>query len=92
MIAWCGRMFIFISLLFADFYVESWLSRLFAMCFMYHGVISPFPSSFPSPVAMPRPFSALVDLNGRFFGGRQVKARFYKQDLYDELELNEHVP
>ncbi|KAF0309573.1 Splicing factor 45 [Amphibalanus amphitrite] len=35
---------------------------------------------------------ALVDLNGRFFGGRQVKARFYKQDLYDDLELNEHVP
>ena len=37
------------------------------------------------------PVTALVDLNGRFFGGRQVKARFYKQDLYDDLELNEHV-
>ncbi|XP_037094686.1 splicing factor 45-like [Pollicipes pollicipes] len=35
---------------------------------------------------------ALVDLNGRFFGGRQVKARFYQQDHYDELELNEPVP
>jgi len=34
---------------------------------------------------------AVVDLNGRFFGGRQVKARFYQQDRYDDLELTEHV-
>lgn len=35
---------------------------------------------------------ALVDLNGRFFGGRQVCARFYDQDLFGKLELNKHVP
>ncbi|KAF2900852.1 hypothetical protein ILUMI_05330 [Ignelater luminosus] len=30
---------------------------------------------------------AVVDLNGRFFGGRQVKASFYDTDKFDNLQL-----
>ncbi|KAK9878448.1 hypothetical protein WA026_022088 [Henosepilachna vigintioctopunctata] len=30
---------------------------------------------------------AVVDLNGRFFGGRQVKATFYDTEKFDNLEL-----
>lgn len=30
---------------------------------------------------------AVVDLNGRFFGGRQVKASFYDPEKYDNLQL-----
>nr|XP_023012353.1 splicing factor 45 [Leptinotarsa decemlineata] len=30
---------------------------------------------------------AVVDLNGRFFGGRQVKAGFYDTDKFDNLQL-----
>lgn len=30
---------------------------------------------------------AVVDLNGRFFGGRQVKANFYDTDKFDNLQL-----
>lgn len=30
---------------------------------------------------------AVVDLNGRFFGGRQVKAMFYDTEKYDNLQL-----
>lgn len=30
---------------------------------------------------------AVVDLNGRFFGGRQVKATFYDTEKYDNLQL-----
>jgi len=30
---------------------------------------------------------ALLDLNGRFFGGRQVKACFYDYEKYTNLEL-----
>lgn len=30
---------------------------------------------------------AVVDLNGRFFGGRQVKAAFYDTEKFDNLEL-----
>ncbi|UYV78095.1 RBM17 [Cordylochernes scorpioides] len=32
---------------------------------------------------------ALIDLNGRYFGGRVVKASFYDQDKFNRLELNE---
>ena len=32
---------------------------------------------------------ALVDLNGRFFGGRQVKACFYDQEKFLNAELND---
>lgn len=30
---------------------------------------------------------AVVDLNGRFFGGREVQARFYDQDKFSNLSL-----
>lgn len=30
---------------------------------------------------------AVVDLNGRFFGGRQVKAGFYDTEKFDNLQL-----
>uniref|UniRef100_A0A182JC99 Splicing factor 45 n=1 Tax=Anopheles atroparvus TaxID=41427 RepID=A0A182JC99_ANOAO len=30
---------------------------------------------------------AVVDLNGRFFGGRQVRAGFYKQDRFENMDL-----
>ncbi|KAJ8951098.1 hypothetical protein NQ318_003796 [Aromia moschata] len=30
---------------------------------------------------------AVVDLNGRFFGGRQVKATFYDTEKFDNLQL-----
>ncbi|XP_055546729.1 splicing factor 45 [Wyeomyia smithii] len=30
---------------------------------------------------------AVVDLNGRFFGGRQVRAGFYNQEKFDNMEL-----
>lgn len=30
---------------------------------------------------------AVVDLNGRFFGGRQVKASFYDTEKFDNLQL-----
>uniref|UniRef100_A0A1Q3F2B0 Splicing factor 45 n=1 Tax=Culex tarsalis TaxID=7177 RepID=A0A1Q3F2B0_CULTA len=30
---------------------------------------------------------AVVDLNGRFFGGRQVRAGFYSQEKFDRMEL-----
>ncbi|KAL4702969.1 hypothetical protein ACJJTC_008747 [Scirpophaga incertulas] len=32
---------------------------------------------------------AVVDLNGRFFGGRQVKAGFYDVEKFNTLQLNE---
>lgn len=32
---------------------------------------------------------AVVDLNGRFFGGRQVKAGFYDVEKFGTLQLNE---
>lgn len=33
-------------------------------------------------------FSAVVDLNGRFFGGRQVRAGFYNFDKFKSFQLN----
>lgn len=30
---------------------------------------------------------AVVDLNGRFFGGRQVRASFYDTERFDNLQL-----
>lgn len=30
---------------------------------------------------------AVVDLNGRFFGGRQVKAGFYSYEKFENLQL-----
>lgn len=32
---------------------------------------------------------AVVDLNGRFFGGRQVRASFYDPERYDNLQLTD---
>lgn len=34
---------------------------------------------------------AVIDLNGRFFGGRTVKAQFYDVGLFDASELDENV-
>jgi splicing factor 45 len=31
---------------------------------------------------------AVVDLNGRFFGGRQVRAGFFSLEKFENLELN----
>lgn len=31
---------------------------------------------------------AVVDLNGRFFGGRQVRAGFYNQERFDSMDLD----
>ena len=36
-------------------------------------------------------FSAVIDLNGRFFGGRQVKAGFYDYENFKSYKLNENV-
>ena len=33
--------------------------------------------------------SALLDLHGRFFGGRQVKATYYDYEKFNNLELTE---
>ncbi|EFN54722.1 hypothetical protein CHLNCDRAFT_135411 [Chlorella variabilis] len=30
---------------------------------------------------------ALVDLQGRFFGGREVKAQFFEEERFEKLEL-----
>lgn len=30
---------------------------------------------------------AVVDLNGRFFGGRQVRAGFYNQERFENMDL-----
>ena len=40
---------------------------------------------------MPSAIKALTDLNGRFFGGRRVKASFYNFEKYSHLELGEDV-
>lgn len=32
---------------------------------------------------------AVVDLNGRFFGGRQVKAGFFDTEKFDNLQLTD---
>jgi len=37
--------------------------------------------------SMPSAIKALVDLNGRFFGGRKVKATFYNLDKFRRLDL-----
>ena len=34
-------------------------------------------------------FSAVIDLNGRFFGGREVKAQFFDQDKFENLVLTD---
>lgn len=38
---------------------------------------------------LPSAIKALTDLNGRFFGGRLVKANFYNLDKFKQLELND---
>ena len=38
---------------------------------------------------LPSAIKALTDLNGRFFGGRKVKATFYNLDKFNRLELAE---
>jgi len=37
----------------------------------------------------PSAIKALTDLNGRYFGGRLVKATFYNFDKYARLEYND---
>ena len=32
-------------------------------------------------------YTAVVDLNGRFFGGRTVKAAFYPEDSFSKFDL-----
>ena len=32
-------------------------------------------------------YTAVVDLNGRFFGGRTVKASFYPEDRFSKFDL-----
>ena len=45
------------------------------------GLVSPYVDSF-----MGVDVSALVDLNGRFFGGREVCASFYKiEDFHNNV-------
>lgn len=36
-------------------------------------------------------FSAIIDLNGRYFGGRVVKACFYNLDRFRRLDLSSEV-
>ena len=36
-------------------------------------------------------YTAVVDMNGRFFGGRIVKGGFYRPEKFKNLELNAHV-
>ena len=31
--------------------------------------------------------AAYLEMNGRFFGGRQIAASFYKEDKFDALDL-----
>lgn len=31
----------------------------------------------------------MVDLNGRFFGGREVSAKFYDVGRFEKLQLND---
>lgn len=40
---------------------------------------------------LPSAIKALTDLNGRFFGGRRVKASFYNYDKFKQLELADEV-
>ena len=40
---------------------------------------------------LPSAIKALTDLNGRFFGGRVVKATFYNFDKFQRLELADYV-
>lgn len=40
---------------------------------------------------LPSAIKALTDLNGRFFGGRVVKATFYNLDKFKRLELADDV-
>jgi len=35
--------------------------------------------------------AAVVDLNGRFFGGRIVKGNFYSLDKFHQLKLTEPI-
>ncbi len=40
---------------------------------------------------LPSAIKALTDLNGRFFGGRKVKANFYSLDKFNRLDLGEEI-
>jgi splicing factor 45 len=40
---------------------------------------------------LPSAIKALTDLNGRFFGGRAVRASFYDLDKFQRLQLQEPV-
>ena len=37
-------------------------------------------------------FVGVIDLNGRFFGGRVVSATFYNLDRFRRLELDDELP
>lgn len=43
------------------------------------------------PLMLFFPSSAVVDLNGRYFGGRVVKACFYNLDKFRVLDLGDQV-
>ena len=36
-------------------------------------------------------FAAVIDLNGRYFGGRTVKAGFYNLDKFRRLDLTDDL-
>lgn len=38
---------------------------------------------------LPSAIKALTDLNGRYFGGRAVKATFYELDKFNRLQLQD---
>lgn len=38
---------------------------------------------------LPSAIKALTDLNGRFFGGRAVKATFYDLDKFHQLQFSD---
>lgn len=40
---------------------------------------------------LPSAIKALTDLNGRFFGGRVVKATFYNLDKYKRREFSDDI-
>lgn len=40
---------------------------------------------------LPSAIKALTDLNGRFFGGRVVKATFYNLDKFKRRELSDDM-
>jgi len=40
---------------------------------------------------IPSAVRAMIDLNGRFFGGRKVKASYYDEDKFKMFQLGESI-